>query len=237
MLRIASIAGLLIALGSVAPLHAAVDGGQAPPAATAPQLLSFSPAVLDLGEMTVATPKTATVTVTNASDRPVTIEGIKAGCGCTKVSDAPKGPVAPGATFTLDITLDPGKKGGIDLAKAVHFTLGGGTVETMQIKGRVKADENAGEPGPKVVMFRLPAAAAGDGRRGAAEAEQDALLASIDRGLAGSARSGEFRMRLHRESGMLFVHGSDEDIAAVRDSVRALPAGSQVRESAGTPAS
>ena len=235
MLRIASIACLIIALGPVAPALAA-DGAQVPPAATAPQALRFSPAVLDLGEMTVATPKTATITVTNASDKPVTIEGIKAGCGCTKVSDPPKGPVAPGASFTLDITLDPGKKGGIELAKAVHFTLGGGTVETMQIKGRVKADENAGDPSEQVVLFRLPPAASGDERRGAIEAEQDALLVAIDRGLAGSARSGEFRMRLHRESGMLFVHGSGEDIAAVRDSVRSLPSPNLVRESAGTTA-
>jgi hypothetical protein len=43
-------------------------------------------------------------------------------------------------------------------------------------------------------------------------------------------------MRLHRESGMLFVHGSDEDIAAVRDSVRSLPSPNLVRESAGTTA-
>jgi hypothetical protein len=38
-------------------------------------------------------------------------------------------------------------------------------------------------------------------------------------------------MRLHRESGMLFVHGTTEELDAVRAAVRALPASAGVRES------
>jgi hypothetical protein len=34
---------------------------------------------------------------------------------------------------------------------------------------------------------------------------------------------------------MLFVHGSDEDLSAVREAVRTLPASSNVRESAPMP--
>ena len=84
-------------------------------------------------------------------------------------------------------------------------------------------------------MFRLPAAAASDPKRSAIEAEQDALIRGIDAGMPASVRSVEFRMRLHRESGMLFVHGSSDELQAVRKAVKALPAGSAVRESTGAP--
>jgi hypothetical protein len=234
---LAASASLAMAIAAAQPaLVGPADPPPARSAAAAPRTLRFSPEVLELGELTVGVPATARVTVTNAGSAPVAIESVKAGCGCTTVSAPPTGPVAPGASFTLDITLDPGTKGGIELSKAVHFTLSGGTVETMQVKGRVKAEDGTGTPGKKVVMFRLPAAASGGERHGATEAEQDALLVAIDRGLAGSARSESFRMRLHRESGMLFVHGSEEDVAAVRESVRLLPSPNLVRESAGTTA-
>jgi hypothetical protein len=42
-------------------------------------------------------------------------------------------------------------------------------------------------------------------------------------------------MRLHRETGMLFVHGTPEDLAATREAVRALPPSSAVRESGEAP--
>jgi hypothetical protein len=42
-------------------------------------------------------------------------------------------------------------------------------------------------------------------------------------------------MQLHRESGMLFVHGSADDIDAVRTAVKALPVDAGVRESRGEP--
>jgi hypothetical protein len=239
MFLLLPVASVMISIAPGVAVRGPSIGPAAVPAVASPDrpLLRFTPAVLDLGEIPADRPRSATVTVTNASDKPITIEGIKAGCGCTKVSAPPTGPVAPGASFTLDLTLEPGKQGGIDLTKVVYLTLGGGTVESMQVKARVKADGHADGPAEQVIMFRLPPAVPGDDRRGAVESEQDAVLVAIDRGLSGSARSGAFRMRLHRESGMLFVHGSSEDIAAVRDSVRALPEPNRVRESPGTPAS
>jgi hypothetical protein len=165
--------------------------------ATAP-VLKFSPATLELGELVIGTPGKGTLTITNASDTPITIEAIKAGCGCTKVSDPPKGPIAPGASFTVDVTLDPG---------------------------------TAHEVESPVALFRLPAVPADAADRAAAEAGQDGVIRAIDAGLAPGTRSPEFRMRLHRESGMLFVHGTTEELDAVRAAVRALPASAGVRES------
>ena len=203
--------------------------------AASAQVLRFSPAVLDLGEMAVGTPKAATLTVTNASDAPVTIESVKAGCGCTTVSDPPKGPVAPGGSFTLQVTLDPGAKPGVDLVKTVNMVLAGGKVETMQIKARVKDAAPGDKPAELVVLFRLPPAASEDPRRAEVERTQDSLIREIDAGMADAARSEGFRMRLHRETGMLFVHGSAEDLEAIREAVRALPPSSGVRESGEAP--
>jgi hypothetical protein len=264
-------------------------------------------------------PAHASVTVTNISAQPVTVKEIKAGCGCTKTSEAPKDPLAPGASFTVQLTMDPGRRTGIEFNKAVHVILADGWKETLQMKGRVKtvlrvepavidmgvvsdvgtprvilnsvdgkdftitgvvpegmlgsgvlrsaggrsefkidqaAWERAGQPASLVLttdradapevavpvkaseavaMFRLPSAAESDPKRKEIWVAQDALVIKIDAGLPASVRSGDFRMRLHRESGMLFVHGSTEELNAVRTAVEALPADSGVRESTGAP--
>ena len=313
-----------IATGAVNAASRASDNppaGPAPavPAPSAPTTLSFSPATLDLGEMIAGQPKTADLAITNTGDAPVTIESIKGGCGCTRVTEPPKGPIAPGASFTVQVTMDPGMKTGIALRKPVHVALAGGRVESINIVATVKtvikvtpemvdatsktagaspvvalasvdgkpfritavtpsgvidvatltapADRydlslsleawvKAGRPAQIVIstdradapsvavpvksaetvsMFRLPAAPESGERQAAIESAQDALIRDIDAAMGGTPRSAQFRMRLHRETGMLFVHGSDGDIDAVREAVRALPATSGVRESAPTP--
>jgi hypothetical protein len=98
-----------------------------------------TPEILELGELSVETPKTVQLTVTNNGTSAITVESMKAGCGCTKISDAPKTPIAPGASFTVDVTVDPGKKGGVDLSKTMTVVFVGGQTETVAIKGRVKA--------------------------------------------------------------------------------------------------
>ena len=311
----------LIAAGTASAASIADTTPLAPvaPVASTPNVLAFSPATLDMGEMTAGQPKTLELTITNTSGSPVTIESIKGGCGCTTVTDPPKGPIEPGASFTVQVTMDPGMKTGIALRKPVHVALTGGRVESMNIVATVKtvikvtpevvetlgkagssvptvvlasvdgapfritgvtpsgaadgamgrdpsgsheiainldAWTKAGRPATIVVstdrpdapsvaipvtsaeavsMFRLPAAPEDSARKAALESAQDSLIRDIDAGLSGSARSTQFRMRLHRETGMLFVHGSDSDIDAVRKAVRALPATSGVRESSPTP--
>lgn len=99
-----------------------------------------TPETLELGELTVGTPKTVQLTVTNNGKSDITVESMKAGCGCTKISDAPRTPIAPGASFTVDVTVDPGKKGGVDLSKTMTVVFVGGQTETITIKGRVKSE-------------------------------------------------------------------------------------------------
>ena len=82
---------LLPAMLAAAPAwqSAPASSSQAEKAVAAP-VLKFSPATLELGELMIGTPGKGTLTITNASDAPITIEAIKAGCGCTKVSDPPR---------------------------------------------------------------------------------------------------------------------------------------------------
>lgn len=311
-LAAAALTGLAVA-STARPAAVASPGVVANAAAV--RTLRFSPEVLDLGELTIGTPGKATMTVTNAGDAPVAIAAIKPACGCTKVSDAPKVAVAPGASFDIEVSLDPGKKPGLHLVRKVHVELADGSTESFEIVARVKtavriepavleasssidpdrmtlslasvdgtdfavtgvvpagvlspadarstrgsislavdsaAWEAAGRPttivlttdradAPELVvpvrstdaaaMFRLPAAAGGVAVRARLEAQQDALIREIDALLGAASKSPQFRMRLHRESGMLFVHGTAQDLDAVRGAVAALPASHGVRES------
>lgn len=219
-------------------------GAAAPAAASTPRC---APQTLELGEMTPGQPKTMPFTVTNTGTDPMVVESVKGGCGCTTVTAPPKGPIAPGGSFTVEVTVDPGKKGGIDLVKPLYVTYAGGRVESVQIKGKVKAADpavppaidasGAGATSSRVSLFRLPAAGGDSPARVDAEAAQARIIRSIDAGIAPDSRSGQFRMRLHRESGMLFVHGTDADVEAVRSAVRGLPASMEVRESRPLPGS
>ena len=314
----------LALLGAIAAADLSWGGVGAPPAGASaaggppakPSALRFDPPTLDLGEMIAGQPKTATLTVTNTSDAAVTILSMKGGCGCTTLSPYPKGALAAGASFSVEVTVDPGMRTGISLRKPVHVMLSDGRAETMHVVGSVKtviavtpeqveavgsvagatatvtlasvdgapflvtgtAPEGvitvlrAGAPSNRfdleldleawvqagrpstvlistdradarqlalpvkfadaVAMFRLPAVGEDEQR---AAPEQDSLVRAIDAGIPESMRSTQFRMRLHRETGMLFVHGTAADLDAARAAVRALPPSSGVRESVPVP--
>lgn len=278
--------------------------------------LRFDPPTLDLGEMIAGQPKSAMLTITNASDAPVTISSMKGGCGCTTLGAHPTEAIPAGASFSVEVTVDPGMRTGISLRKPVYVKLADGRAETMHVVGSVKtviavtpeqidavgplaeaiaglalesvdgapfrvtgstpsdlvvaqrpdgasgrfeialdlgAWERAGRPptvmlltdradarrlaipvkfADAVAMFRLPVAQVGSARD---ESVQDALLRDIDAGIPASSRSKQFRMRLHREAGMLFVHGTAADLDLVRAAVRSLPPSREVRESAPSP--
>ncbi len=290
-----------------------------PVAPAAAPSLRFAPETLDLGEMISGQPKTGKLTVTNLTNAPLSIVKIVGACGCTTIAGTPTQPVAAGGSFTVQITVDPGAKTGVDLVKAVHFQFDQSAgssqpqVQSMNVRGHVKtvvrvspdvvdatilpegADAivtlesvdklsfaitaiepssfvqvpegsraehrltldwkkwvTAGRPAkltvttnktdattlvipiraaPAVAMFRLPAASAESPQRIAIERSQDAVILAIDAGFAGSAHSGEFSVKIHRETGMLFVHGTQADVATVRATIAALPVTDGVRES------
>ncbi|MFO0826755.1 MAG: DUF1573 domain-containing protein [Phycisphaerales bacterium] len=283
----------------------------APPATAAAPAIAFSPAALDLGEMIAGKPKSGTVTVKNITGAPLHIEKVVASCGCTTVTGAPTEAVPAGGSFTLEITVDPGMKTGVDLAKSVNFAIEGAAAQSLSVRGHVKTVvrvlpdtldasaapegaatvvtlesvdgkpfkiasiepdiaanvpegseakhsltidwkrwKNAGSPAkftvstdkddahtllipikaaPAVVMFRVPAAPPESADRAALETAQDDVIHAIDASLA-TNRSPGFTVKLHREAGMLFVHGTDADVARVRAAIAALPPSALVHE-------
>lgn len=105
--------------------------------AGAPAVLRFVPAAVDFGEILVGGTKSATVEVENASSAPLSISRIIPGCSCTKASDAPKAPLAPGARFTLAVSLDGGDLGGAKLKKVVNFVIEGHPTELLHLSATV----------------------------------------------------------------------------------------------------
>lgn len=291
---------------------AAID--RAPADASIDAAIRIAPETLEFGEMMVGRPKTVPFTVRNTTAQPIAVESVKGGCGCTTIGTVPARPIAPGDSFTVEVTVDPGKRGGIDLVKPLYVAFVGGPVESVRIEGRVKALatiapsaieateaahatrrlivdaidgrrfrvtgvtpeglltfptdaeaaarvefsfdfaawERAGRPASIVIstdlagssellvpirsaetvsMYRLPAASGDGSARTSLEVSQDAIIRRIDEALDTQSLSSQFRMRLHRESGMLFVHGTERDVASVRLVVRGLPPSLGIRES------
>ncbi|MFO0782572.1 MAG: ankyrin repeat domain-containing protein [Phycisphaerales bacterium] len=106
------------------------------PQASAP-VIAFEPAVLDLGELMAEVSKTGSITVKNISDKPVKIVKIVPGCGCTTTS-APPGPLDPGASAKVDITLKPPAKAGQKVSKNVSFQIEDHAPQVLMVEGYVK---------------------------------------------------------------------------------------------------
>lgn len=98
------------------------------------KVIKFTKNKYDLGELTFKKPVTFDMEFTNISKKPVVIENVMAGCGCT-VPEKPKEPIAPGKTgkikveynatsapgsqFNRDVTI---KVAGIAEPKTILFT-------------------------------------------------------------------------------------------------------------------
>ena len=111
------------------------DLGAANPA-TESKVVRFEPAELDLGEMVADVSKTGNVKVVNITDKPVTITRIVPSCGCT-TAPAPKDPIPAGGSVEIPITLKPGPKQGVSLAKRVTVQIEGEPPVVYNIKGHV----------------------------------------------------------------------------------------------------
>lgn len=120
------------ASGHVAPPQ---TGGVDP---APPTVLVFDPPSVEFGAMYVGKTRHATVRVTNSSDVPVLISRTIPGCSCTKATDPPKEPLAPGASFTIDVSLDGGDFGGAKLRKVVNFLIEGRPTEFLWLHGDVQ---------------------------------------------------------------------------------------------------
>lgn len=102
------------------------------------KVLKFSKDKYDLGSLNFKEKKTFYMEFTNISNKPVVIENVMVGCGCT-VAEKPSAPILPGKTGKIKVGYDgssaPGsrferdvtvKVAGITEPKTVMFT---GTID------------------------------------------------------------------------------------------------------------
>lgn len=98
------------------------------------KVIKFSKDKYDLGKLTFKKAVSFDMEFTNISKRPIVVESVMAGCGCT-VPEKPKAPIAPGktgkikveynataapgSTFNRDVTV---KVAGIAEPKTILFT-------------------------------------------------------------------------------------------------------------------
>lgn len=86
------------------------------------QVVTLTPAALDLGTFSTSEKGEGSVTLTNTGDEPVTIERAKASCGCTTSDFKPNTVLQPGESTDVSVTMD-GKGQARKMSKNVTFTI------------------------------------------------------------------------------------------------------------------
>jgi ankyrin repeat protein len=115
----------------------AVQGPSRPDSGAAVLDLTFDPADgLDLGQMQPGVPKTGVVKLTNNGTNSVQIKKAVASCGCT-TPNWPRGPIGPGETAEIEITLKPTLKQGQKLNKRVTLQMMAGPPQVIKVGGEV----------------------------------------------------------------------------------------------------
>lgn len=83
-------------------------------------VVKFTSETVNLGNIKVGNPVTATFTFTNISKEDLIIENVTPGCGCTK-SDYTKEPIKPGKTGTITATYNAAAVGNFNKSVYVKF--------------------------------------------------------------------------------------------------------------------
>ncbi|MES2389921.1 MAG: DUF1573 domain-containing protein [Bacteroidota bacterium] len=135
----------ILALAAISPAIA-----QTPAAAPAAKetadpakVLKFEKLTHDFGDIPRNIPATANFEFKNISNKPVVLQNVAAGCGCT-VPAWNKEPIAPKKSDKVGATYNAANPG--QFTKVVTVTTDAGAVYTLTIKGNVvekKADEAA----------------------------------------------------------------------------------------------
>lgn len=100
--------------------------------------ITFENDTVDYGTIAKGSDGVRTFKFTNTGDAPLIITDVKSSCGCT-VPKKPDGPVAPGATSTIEVKYDTNRVGPIRKTITVSSNASEPMV-ALKIKGEVKND-------------------------------------------------------------------------------------------------
>ncbi|MSR29844.1 MAG: DUF1573 domain-containing protein [Phycisphaerales bacterium] len=99
--------------------------------------LTADPPVMDFGFLAPNTPGIGTITLTNASDAPLTIELVQPSCKCTTITKLDGTVIAPGASEHLKIKLDGAPAMGMRRSSVKVMVEGFGRPLDIPVKGEV----------------------------------------------------------------------------------------------------
>src|SRR5690554_4821710 len=100
--------------------------------------ITFKTDTIDYGTITKGSDGLRVFEFTNTGDAPLIITNVKSSCGCT-IPKKPDGPVAPGASSTIEVKYDTNRVGPIRRTITVSSNASEPVV-ALKIKGEVKSD-------------------------------------------------------------------------------------------------
>ncbi len=107
-------------------------------AANAQAKISFKTDTVDYGNIAKGSDGVRVFEFTNTGDKPLVITDVKSSCGCT-VPKKPTGPIAPGASSSIEVKYDTNRVGPIRKTVTVTSNATEPTV-ALKIKGEVMGD-------------------------------------------------------------------------------------------------
>jgi hypothetical protein len=100
--------------------------------------ITFKNDTIDYGTIAKGSDGLRVFEFTNTGDAPLIITDVKSSCGCT-IPKKPDGPVAPGASSTIEVKYDTNRVGPIRRSITVTSNASEPMV-ALKIKGEVKSD-------------------------------------------------------------------------------------------------
>ena len=103
--------------------------------------ITFNEDTVDYGTIAKGSDGVRVFEFTNTGDAPLIISDVKSSCGCT-VPKKPEGPVAPGASSTIEVKYDTNRVGPIRKTVTVYSNASEPMV-ALKIKGEVMKESNS----------------------------------------------------------------------------------------------
>ena len=112
-------------IGAPAGENQAIDDHFARTDGNSPFIVRVTPSELDLGIGEPGKPKPGKLWMINTGAAPMQIERAKVACGCTTITRFETGPLAPGASMLVELTMTAPEKPGERKTKSVTFFIQG----------------------------------------------------------------------------------------------------------------